>query len=378
MLPRPLIALDLGATRVTCAVGLPRERAPGADVLGTALAPFDQAAETWLNDPLLVGRTIEQALDATGVTTDAHRALVSFSHPSAVSEQIRAMIQLADEPIAVRQQDLRRLETTALHQVLPVDREAVIVERLGCDGNGFQGVRDPRGLPATQLSGTFHLVTTPLAARRAMTQAVESAGLEVAWMTTSLQATAAALAADDGTRQHRCVLIDVGGLTTNLGLLIEGRLQRARTIRWGGVPLLREVASALGLTTEEALPLSQQGLASRRAEVKHAVHAGLEQVRQGLAEMLDSAAKPDGLLLAGRTALLDGVAEWLEHATKIPTRLARSPHAHGTDLAGQMALQPALGLLALATAAGPAHPAAAHGWFDRAVAQTRTLLTEYF
>jgi len=78
-------------------------------------------------------------------------------------------------------------------------------------------------------------------------------------------------------------------------------------------------------------------------------------------------------------ALLDGVAEWLEHTTKIPTQLARSPHAQGTDLARQMALQPALGLLELATAAGPTHPAAApHGWFDRALAQTRTLLTEYF
>jgi len=62
---------------------------------------------------------------------------------------------------------------------LGVDREALVVERLGCDGNGFQGVKDPKGLAATRLVGTFHMITIPISVRRTIIQAVESAGLEV-------------------------------------------------------------------------------------------------------------------------------------------------------------------------------------------------------
>ena len=164
---RPLIALDLGATKVACAIGLPHEQAAGFELMGTGLVPYPVTPESWLADPALVARTIEQALDATAVSADMDRALVSISPPSLVSEQARVTIPLADEPITIRQRDLNRLHNAALNQVLSIDRDTLLVERLACAGNGFDGVRDPRGLPATRLTGSFHIVTMPTAVRRA-------------------------------------------------------------------------------------------------------------------------------------------------------------------------------------------------------------------
>ena len=79
--PRPLIALDVGSTKVACALGLPREGG-GFELLGSSLIAYPGCPDAWLDDPLLVGRSIEQALEATGVHGDFHRAFVTFSHPA--------------------------------------------------------------------------------------------------------------------------------------------------------------------------------------------------------------------------------------------------------------------------------------------------------
>ena len=188
MSTQPLVALDLGSTKVACAIGMPHEHASGFELVGTSLVPYPALAETWPGDLLMVSRTIEQALEATGVSGDFHRALVALSHPALVSERVRAAVTLGDEPVPVRAHDVTRLQSAALDQVLGVDREPLLVERLGCSGNGFEGVRDPRGLTATRLTGTFHLVTMPMALRRAVVQAVESAGLEIARLSSTLPA----------------------------------------------------------------------------------------------------------------------------------------------------------------------------------------------
>jgi hypothetical protein len=97
-----------------------------------------------------------------------------------------------------------------------VDREPLLVERLGCSGNGFDGARDPRGLTATRLTGTFHIVTMPVALRRALVQAVESAGLEIARLSSTLPAALAGMA-DERMWTQRLLVLDGGGLSTEIG-----------------------------------------------------------------------------------------------------------------------------------------------------------------
>ena len=155
-------------------------------------------------------------------------------------------------------QDLDRLYAAVLHQVLGVDREPLMVERLGCAGNGFEGVRDPWGLSATRLAGTFHIVTMPMAARRALVQAVESAGLEVMKLTYTLAALWASVSDETLSRKH-VVLLDVGGLTTDVGLVMDGILHASAIVPWGGLTLSGTIARALHVTLDQAMAWSLEG-----------------------------------------------------------------------------------------------------------------------
>ena len=146
----PLVALDVGSTKVACAIGLPHEHAPGVELLGSSIVPYPVALETWLGDPLMVSRAIEQAIAATSVGGALERAVVAFSHPLLSGEEVAVGIPLGDEPVTVRAQDLDRLQQRALDHLLGIDREPLLVEPLGYSGNGFSGMRDPVGLPATR------------------------------------------------------------------------------------------------------------------------------------------------------------------------------------------------------------------------------------
>lgn len=372
-LPRPLVALDIGSTKVACALGLPRDG--GFELLGSALIDYPGCPDAWLDDPLLVGRAIEQALEATGVHGDFHRALVTFSHPAQSCERVRSTVRVADEPIAVRQQDLRRLEQAALHQALPVDREPLLIQRLACAGNGFDGVHDPRGLPATRISGVFTILTIPLAARRALVQAVESAGLEVSSLIPGIQALAAACAP----RPERVLLIDLGGLSSTLAVWADGRLHALGTVAWGGATWAHALARDAQVTVDDAVRLSLEGVHGRHPGARATLEGHLTALHEAAHQLLDGEPKPSRALIGGRGAMIDGVVEWMEEATGIKTELARHPRTQRIGEVGrQLGLSAAMGVLELATRGRSASSGRSFGALDRLMDRTRTLLAEYF
>ena len=375
---QPIVALDIGSTKVACAIGLPHEDSGGVDLLGTALVPYPCVPEAWLADPLMVGQTIEQALEATAVTGDLDRALVAVNPPSLESEQVRVTIPLGDEPIRIRTQDVDRLQTSALHQALGVDREPLLVERLRCAGNGFDGIRDPRGLPATRLLGTFHILTIPMAAHRALVQAVESAGLEVARLTSTLPAAFASLA-DDELSHQRVLLIDVGGHSTTLGVFVEGILHAAALVPWGGLTLVTTIAKDLGVTMDQALTWSLEGTGCRKPEVRSLIKHHWQLLEETIHTLLKGEPRPDAIGLSGRGVLMDGFAEWVERSVGMTAVICRSPRTNTLgDLSRQVGLSTAIGILEMGTRASPKGLLRSPHLFDRLIDRTKTVLAEYF
>ena len=378
MTTQPIVAIDLGSTKVACAIGLPFEQSAGFELLGTSLVAYPAISEGWLGDPLVVSRTIEQALEATAVPGAFDRAVVAISPPTARGELSTAAVSLGDEPIVVRAQDLERLQRMALDRVLGVDREPLLVERLECAGNGFEHVRDPQGLSATRLLGAFHIVTMPMAARRAVVQAVEAAGLEVARLTSTLTASWAG-ATDETTVRQRLLLIDVGGLSTTIGLFADGVLKASAHLDWGGLTLASGIASALSVTREQAAIWTLEGLGCRRAEVQQDVARAWTRIKETAEQLVRGRPRPDAVLVSGRGALLDGFAEWIEQALGLPTTIGRSARlSRLPDLSQQVGLTAAIGLLELMTRSAARPSLRPTRFVNRLLDRTRSILTEYF
>jgi len=352
--------------------------------LGTGLANHPTLTSTWPCEPSALARTVQQALDATDLTQPLQQAVVTLNHPQLMHTPVTAMVELADEPVAIRSRDLVRLRAQALAQALSLDRELLHLESLGYSANGFDRVLDPRGLAATRLRGAFHLVSVPLAVRQAVGEAIEAVGLEIARWSYSLEAVVAACL-DDSLSKQRSLVIDVGGSSTQVGLVVGGVIARSLTIPWGGMTLASAVAKTCRLTLEQALSVSLEGPASPKPKVRQLIGQQLLFLQRGIHQLLKGEPQPDLTLVTGRGALIDGLVEWVEMATETNTVLGRSPRAKGLgDLSRQVALTPALGLLELAFRMTPSSlrrsvpNASPSGMVDRLIDRTKTLLTEYF
>lgn len=378
---RSWLALDLGATKVACAIGRPRGEHPGGiELLGSSLVAYPAIAETWMNDVPMAAEAISRAIEEAGVSAEITQAVVAIRPPSLVSERVRSALVLGDEPVAIRARDLERLHAHALEAVLGIDREPLWMERLGCDGNGFEGIQDPLGLPASRLIGTFRIVTMPLAVRRAVVQAVESAGLEVAQIVWTLPAAFASVASHRAL-PPRVFMIDIGGLTTDIALFRDGVCWDVRVVPWGGVRTAMGLAAALRVTIAHAMQWTREGASCRQADARAFIERQWAVLAQAIDEALAGEPRPDGVLLTGGGALSDGCVEWIERATRAPTSLARpDPRLALGDLSRQVGLSAAIGAVMLAarqtTLLSSTRPAR-HA-VDRLLHRAASILTEYF
>ncbi len=391
---KSIIAIELGSTKVACAIGQPRaERSfalgysaggPSFDLLGCGLASYPTLASTWLGDVAAMTPAIEEALDAAEVASTGGRAVVALTHPALTHVRVKAQIDVSDEPAPIRTRELQRLNDQAIAQALGIDRDVLLLEPLGYTGNGFHGVRNPRGLSATRLGGTFHLVTIPLSIRRAVTQALEAAGLELVQLRYSLQTIPTA--GGDGTgagaaaaSARRFLVVDIGGACIDVGILDAGRVIRSATIPVGGLTIMEAIAKECRLTMEQALPLSLQGLSSSNAVVKRLLEEVLQRLQRELRELLKDEILPERAIVSGRGALMDGLVEWVEQVTDIHATLGRSPHAKPLgDLTRQLAMSQALSLLESACERPVQPPERSGPVLNRLLAHTKRLLVEYF
>jgi len=390
MIAKPLLAIDVGSTKVACAIarahpvalpsfdGTPMMQ--GLEILGCGLAEHPVRSTSWPCDVSLLVRTIEQALENTKVTAIPDRAIIVLSHPALVHARIMAQIDLADEPVAIRSRDLRRLASQAISQGLSLDRDVLVLEPLGYAGNGFERVQNPRGFPATRLSGAFQLVSMPSAVRKVITQAMEAVGVEVDRLLYGLQAIAASCV-DERLAAKRLLLLDVGGCVTDMAIVERGQLCKTSSISWGLMSVAEALAATCRMTQEQAATDVLEGLASPTPSVKQLIESQLGVLDQHLRQLLKDEPPPQAAIVTGRGALMDGLVEWVGQATGMKATLGRSRRLPRVgDLAKQVGLTPVIGALELVCrTAAPERPRPTSSRLvNRLFDRTRTLLTEYF
>ncbi|MBI3325044.1 MAG: hypothetical protein HYZ92_07165 [Candidatus Omnitrophica bacterium] len=400
---RPVLAVDLGATKIACALGAPRPPASqtnghlpsaGWDLLGCGLAAYPLGGASWPCDPFLIADVLEPALRELKYEPLPDSAIVALSHPDLAHHRVIAHIDIADEPVTIRGREVARLKSQALSQALALDRDVLELETLGYAGNGFDEIRDPRGLPATRLSGRFQLVTVPLAVKRAILQGFERMGLEVdrlCYVPATIARTWAKAAtqpkpgestgrlAPNGVAAPRILLVDIGGSSTELAVADDGCLVRSASLAWGGLALADTLARSGRLTLDQAATASLQGFSSPTESIRRVVEAQTAPLGAGIREILDGLALPGQAIVTGRGALIDGMVEWIGQVAGIGAVLGRSPHVKAFgDLGRQVALSGAVALLETACGQRPSTTIHPTGLVNRILDRTRQILIDYF
>ena len=261
-------------------------------------------------------------------------------------EPTQGMIPVTSDTKEITDQDVENVVKSALTKSMTPDREVItfIPEEFVVDG--FQGIRDPRGMMGVRLEMRGILYTGPRTILHNLRKTVERVGVQVDNVIISPLAMVNTVL-NEGEREFGATVIDMGGGQTTVATIRNQELQYTNVNQEGGdyvtkdiskvLRTSKKIAEGLKLNYGEAYPplasketfqvevigevepveVTEEYLAEIiSARLKHI----FEQIKQDLERrhLLDS---PGGIVLIGGNALLPGVVELAQEVFGVRVKL---------------------------------------------------------
>ena len=261
-------------------------------------------------------------------------------------EPTQGMIPVTSDTKEITDQDVENVVKSALTKSMTPDREVItfIPEEFVVDG--FQGIRDPRGMMGVRLEMRGLLYTGPRTILHNLRKTVERVGVQVDNVIISPLAMVNTVL-NEGEREFGATVIDMGGGQTTVATIRNQELQYTNVNQEGGdyvtkdiskvLRTSKKIAEGLKLNYGEAYPplasketfqvevigevepveVTEEYLAEIiSARLKHI----FEQIKQDLERrhLLDL---PGGIVLIGGNALLPGVVELAQEVFGVRVKL---------------------------------------------------------
>jgi cell division protein FtsA len=346
---RYLVGLDMGSTKTCVLIGEPDESQVRFLALGAAeskglrkglIVNLDAAVSS-------IRRAVEEAEGVAGVPVESALAGVAGGHIRGVNS--RGGITLGQRSRDIQREDVRRAVDAARNISLPEDRQILHVLPHEFFVDAQDSIRDPLGMLGQRLEADVHIVTASAAAAQNLVTAVNRAGVVVAdTVLEPLAAADACLTQDE--RELGCVLLDIGGGTTELLVYHGGMVRHTTAVPVGGDHFTNDLAVGLRTPIPEAEKIKREHACAWREcmgddygieiasvgdrpprtvfarmlceIVEPRAQELLALIREDLQRAGLDAQIPAGMVLAGGGAKLRGFAELAERVFGLPVRMA--------------------------------------------------------
>jgi len=347
---RLVAGLDLGTTK-TCAViaeATGSTRAPGVKVLGVGIARTSGIRRGMVRDieetMRGVGQAVRDAERMAGVEVPALCCGVAGEHVATRTEAGLASVS-GDE---IGRADVERVDDVAKAVSLGPDRELLhfIPQEYRVDGQG--GISDPVGMTGLRLEVDMYLVSIQSTAVQNLRRAVERAGYKLAGLVLEPLASAGAVLTEEE-RELGCVLVELGGASTNLAVFKDGKIRHYASLPFAGAHVTSDIVQGLGVTQVDAERLKERfGVAytplvdpaetielpgtpgqgprrTKRELLAHIIHQRTDEilglVQRDLEAVGYAGRLPAGAVLTGGGAHLAGIIELTREVLAMPVRL---------------------------------------------------------
>lgn len=342
------IGLDIGTSTVRCIVGMldatggtkPSIIGHGSAVnVGTrkgAVVHVDEVTEA-------IVQAVTEAERISGV--QINRATVNVNGTHVEGMDSRGVIAISSNNREITVEDRLRVEEAATVIKMPANREIIQFFAKNYSLDGQRNIKDPVGMHGVRLEVDAHLVTAASPNLRNLDMALEKAQIAPTHHTLSSLASAEAIL----TRQQKeagTVVLDIGAGTTNLIVIEDGEVQHVAVLPLGGMHITNDLAIGLKTDLEVAEEVKIQfatlgkpakSVASVKVgetmhhfpmdDVTMIVEARVEElfeyVTKELIRIHRARKLPGGVVLAGGTAKLPGLAEFARDQLQLPARVGK-------------------------------------------------------
>jgi cell division protein FtsA len=354
--PSYFIGLDVGTSKVRCVVGsidIASEE-PRISVVG-----YGSAINTGMRKGLVVhlddtadaiNQAISEAERISGIPIRSATVNVNGAHISGLDSTGVIAISAGNREINI--EDKLRAEDAATIVQIPHNREIIQIFPKNYRVDGHDTIKDPIGMKGVRLEVDTHIVTVATPNIRSLDAALTKAHIQANHHTVSgLAASEAVLNRQQ--KEAGALVIDIGASTTNLAVIEDGEVQHVAVIPMGGMHITNDLA--IGLKTDleiaEKVKINHARLDGAHktskvsAEYQNRNHVFdpeditivVEARVDEIFELIDKELKkihksrklPGGVVIAGGTANIPGLAGFAKEKLQLAARIGTIHHLEG-------------------------------------------------
>ena len=292
-----------------------------------------------------IQRAVRQAEEKAGIQIKG----VSVGLPANMLEveNCQGMIAVNGDSKEITDEDVRNVASAALVRSIPPERQIVSILPQDFTVDGFEGIKDPRGMIGVRLEMYGLLFTGPKTIIHNIRKCVENAGLIVNEMViTPLALTESILS--DGEKDFGTIVIDMGGGQTTTAVMHDKQLKFTNLDQEGGEFVTKDISIVLNTSfnNAEALKIHYGDAYPERTSpdeefpvdvigqsepvkvderyLSEIISARMEQIFNKAKDALDQIEAlelPGGVVLTGGAASLPGVVDLAQEIFGVNVKL---------------------------------------------------------
>ncbi|WP_125712659.1 cell division protein FtsA [Companilactobacillus kedongensis] len=245
------VGLDIGTSSIKVVVaessddklnvvGVGSERSEG--VSRGVIVDIDKAAGA-------IKKAVKRAETQANITI--HDVVVGISANMLQIEKCQGMIAVGSESKEITENDVRQVMAAAMVQNLPSEREVVSLIPRQFSVDGFNNIRDPRGMIGVRLEMKGIIYTAPKTIVHNTKKAIQLAGLNIIHKVITPMALSQVVL-NDGESGFGSVIIDMGAGQTTASVVHDYNLKLSTVDFEGGHYVTHDISVVLNTTVENA------------------------------------------------------------------------------------------------------------------------------
>ncbi|GAJ25318.1 cell division protein FtsA [Liquorilactobacillus sucicola DSM 21376 = JCM 15457] len=335
------VGLDIGTTSIKVIVA--EHIKDQMNIIGVGSERSDGLSRGVIVDIDRAVSAIKKAIQQAEQKANIQISKVTVGIPANLLEIVpcNGMIAVSDEAGSskeIDEDDVYRVTEAALVQKLPPERDVIDIIPDEFIVDGFDGIKDPRGMIGVRLEMNGVVYTGPKTVLHNTMKCVEKAGLHVEGTVVSALALSTT-ALSDGEQDFGAVIIDIGGGQTTAAVVHDHKLKYTYVDQEGGMFVTKDISVVLNTSLENAEKIKRNygyatsSLASKDdvfpVEVvgkvdpvqvsgeylSEIIEARMTQIFEKLRDALEGIRAlqlPGGVVLTGGLAALPGMKELAE------------------------------------------------------------------
>ena len=329
------VGLDIGTTSVKVVVA---EYIEGQmNIIGVGNAKSDGLNRGIVVDidqtVQAIQRAVRQAEEKAGIQIKS----VNVGLPANLLEveSCQGMIAVSSESKEITDEDVRNVASAALVRSTPPERQIVAILPQDFTVDGFEGIKDPRGMLGVRMEMFGVVYTGPKTIIHNIRKCVEKAGLGINELVIAPLALTETILTD-GEKDFGTIVIDMGGGQTTTSVIHDKQLKFTHVNQEGGEFITKDISIVLNTSfnNAEALKINYGDAYPERTSaneefpvdvigksepvrvderyLSEIIEARVEQILRKSKEVLDEIDAfelPGGVVLTGGAASMPGIVD---------------------------------------------------------------------